>query len=50
VYPGHAGGDDEASSVQRMVEKLPAADFEVSVRRSATTNETAPMLYVIVHR
>ena len=48
VYPGHAGGDDEAGSVQRLIKELPAADFETSIRRSATTSETAPRLFVIV--
>ena len=48
VYPGHAGGDDEAGSVQHLIDELPAADFETSIRRSATTSETAPRLFVIV--
>ena len=48
VYPGHAGGDDEASSVGRLIENLPAADFETSIRKSATTKETAPMLFIVV--
>ncbi|MBL6705339.1 MAG: FAD-dependent oxidoreductase [Planctomycetaceae bacterium] len=48
VYPGHLGGDDEADSVGRLIEDLPPAEFETSIRKSATTSETAPMLYVIV--
>ena len=50
AYPGHAGGNDETGSVQRLIEELPDADFETSVRRSATASETAPMLFVIVRR
>ena len=50
VYPGHAGGDDEAGSVQRLIDELPAAEFETSIRRSATTSETAPRLFIIVRR
>ena len=50
VYPGHAGGDDEAGSVGRLIEELPAAEFETSIRRSATTSETAPRLFVILRR
>jgi hypothetical protein len=29
---------------------LPAAEFETSIRRSATTSETAPLLFIIVRR
>lgn len=50
VYPGHAGGDDEAGSVRRLIDELPAAEFETSIRRSATTSETAPRLFIIVRR
>lgn len=50
AYPGHAGGDDEAGSVQRLIDELPAAEFETSIRRSATTSETAPRLFVMVRR
>jgi glycine/D-amino acid oxidase-like deaminating enzyme len=48
AYPGHSGGNDETESVQRLIEELPAAEFETSVRRSATASETAPLLFVIV--
>lgn len=50
AYPGHAGGDDEAGSVRLLLEELRADKFETSVRRSATTSETAPLLFVIVRR
>lgn len=50
AYPGHAGGDDEAGSVRQLLEELPAAEFETSIRRSATTSENAPLLFVIVRR
>ena len=50
AYPGHAGGDDEAGNVQNLIEELPAAEFEISIRRSATTSETAPLLFIIVRR
>jgi hypothetical protein len=50
AYPGHSGGDDEAGSVRQLLEELPAAEFESSIRRSATTSETAPLLFVIVRR
>lgn len=50
AYPGHAGGDDETGSVQRLIDELLDAEFEASIRRSATTSETAPMLFVIVRR
>jgi len=50
VYPGHTGGDDEAGCVQQLIDTLPAAEFETSVRRSATTSETAPLLFVVVRR
>ena len=50
AYPGHAGGDDEAGSVQRLIDELPAAEFETSIRLSATTSETAPRLFIIVRR
>jgi glycine oxidase len=50
AYPGHAGGDDEAGSVRRLIDELPAAEFETSIRRSATTSETAPLLFIIVRR
>ena len=48
AYPGHAGGDDEAGNVQNLIDELPAAEFETSIHRSATTSETAPRLFVIV--
>ena len=50
AYPGHSGGNDETESVQRLIEELPAAEFEISIRRSATKSETAPLLFVIVRR
>jgi glycine oxidase len=50
AYPGHAGGDDEAGSVRQLLEELPATEFETSTHRSATTSETAPLLFVIVRR
>jgi len=50
AYPGHAGGDDEAGNVQNLIEELPAAEFEISIRRSATTSKTAPLLFIIVRR
>lgn len=50
AYPGHSGGDDETANVQRMINELPAEEFDVSTRQSATTNETAPLLFVIVRR
>lgn len=50
AYPGHDGGNDETGSVQNLIAELPDAEFETSIRRSATTSETAPMLFVIVRR
>jgi glycine oxidase len=50
AYPGHTGGDDEAGSVQQFLEELSVAEFETSIRRSATTSVTAPLLFVIVRR
>ncbi len=50
AYPGHAGGDDEAGSVRHLLEELHPDEFETSIRRSATTNESAPLLFVIVRR
>lgn len=50
AYPGHAGGDDEAGSVRYLLEELHPDEFETSIRRSATTSETAPLLFVIVRR
>lgn len=50
AYPGHSGGNDETARVQRLIEELPAEEFETSIRRSATTSETAPLLFVIVRR
>ncbi|MGZ0171962.1 MAG: FAD-dependent oxidoreductase [Planctomycetales bacterium] len=50
AYPGHAGGNDETGSVQRLIEELTDAEFETSLRRSATTSKTAPMLFVITRR
>ncbi|MBT4866404.1 MAG: class I SAM-dependent methyltransferase, partial [Planctomycetaceae bacterium] len=50
AYPGHDGGNDETGSVQHLIARLPDAEFETSIRRSATTSKTAPMLFVIVRR
>ena len=50
AYPGHSGGNAEAASVQCMIDELSATDFETSVRRSATTRETAPLLFIILRR
>lgn len=50
AYPGHDGGNDETGCVRRLIEELPVAEFETSIRRSATTSDTAPMLFVIVRR
>lgn len=50
AYPGHSGGNDETASVQRLIDELPAADFETSICRSATASKTAPLLFVIVRR
>jgi len=50
AYPGHDGGNDETGSVQNLITKLPDAEFETSIRKSATASETAPMLFVIVRR
>jgi glycine oxidase len=50
AYPGHDGGNDETGSVQHLIAKFPDAEFETSIRKSATTSETAPMLFVIVRR
>lgn len=50
AYPGHAGGHDEAGSVRHLLEELHPNEFETSIRRSATTSESAPLLFVIVRR
>ena len=50
AYPGHAGGDDEAGRVQQLLAELSSAEYETSIRRSATTSQTAPLLFVIVRR
>lgn len=47
AYPGHAGGDKEAASVETWLAQLSGKKFVVNTFFSAISSQTAPRLFVI---
>jgi len=50
LYPGHDGGDAEASAVQQWAESLPPELYQVLMYRFANKHERAPYLLAIEKR
>ena len=46
VYPGHSGGDDEATAVERLMLELSPTDYELTTHRAASDSPLAPRLFV----
>ena len=47
VYPGHRGGANEATAVERLLNELPPASFEVHEPSPTTDHNAAPRLFVV---
>jgi len=47
AYPGHQGGDDEATAVADLLLGLSAADFQTNLHRAASLSPAAPLLFIV---